>query len=237
MVEVLVLEEVDEVGSTSEVLKARVAAGELGECALLARRQTGGRGRMGRPWHSIEGNLLLSILLRPTSLRHPGHWSILSAVALAETVRPYLPEPGLLRLKWPNDALLQGGKLAGILLEAGTSPTPWLVIGFGVNLVRAPDDLERKVACLADWSPAPAAPVFARQLLAALQGWRARYVAEGFAPVQAAWLDAAHSPGERIVASVGKTRVEGTFRGLGDDGSLLLDGPAGEVAIPAGELA
>jgi len=158
MVEVLVLEEVDEVGSTSEILKARVAAGELGEYALLARRQTGGRGRMGRRWHSIEGNLLLSILLRPASLRHPGHWSILSAVALAKTVRPYLPEPGLLRLKWPNDALLQGGKLAGILLEANTSPTPWLVIGFGVNLARAPDDLERKVACLADWSPAPAAP-------------------------------------------------------------------------------
>lgn len=240
MGEDLVLEQVDEIGSTSEALKAR-AAGPSGEMALLARRQLGGHGRMGRPWRSIDGNLHLSVLLRPGSLRWPGHWSILSAVALADVVRPYLPEPGLLRLKWPNDALLRGGKLAGILLEAGTSgtptPAPWLVIGFGVNLAGAPDGLGREVACLADWCPTPDPAVFARQLLAVLQAWRTRYSDEGFGPVQAAWLQVAHRRGEPTVAGAGERRVEGRFRGLGQDGSLLLDGPEGEIAIMAGELA
>ena len=234
MVENIPLEMVDEIGSTSEALKARAACPGP-EAALLARRQSGGRGRLGRPWQSIDGNLHLSVLLRPQSLRWPGHWSILAAVALADTVRPYAPA-GTLRLKWPNDLMLNGGKLAGVLLEAGTAPGPWLVIGFGVNLAGAPSDLGRPVACLASATPAPAPEAFASLLLHALQRWRARYAAEGFAPVRAAWLAAAHAPGERIVVGAGGQRVHGAFRGLGDDGALLLDGPEGRLAITAGEL-
>ncbi len=226
------LEVVDEVGSTSEELKTR-AARPGPEAALLARRQSGGHGRLGRPWQSIDGNLHLSVLLRPPSLRWPGHWSFLAAVALADAVRAFLPDPGALRLKWPNDLLLDGGKLAGILLEAGTAPGPWLVIGFGVNLAGAPSGLGRPVACLASAAPAPAPEAFAVRLLQALQGWRARYATEGFAPVRAAWLAAAHAPGERIVVSTG---IQGAFRGLGDDGTLLLDGPEGVLAITAGEV-
>jgi len=228
------LETVDEIGSTSEALKGRAPCPGP-ESALLARRQSGGHGRLGRPWQSIDGNLHLSVLLRPQSLRWPGHWSILAAVALADTVRSYLPA-GALRLKWPNDLLLDGGKLAGVLLEAGVTAGPWLVIGFGVNLAGAPSGLGRPVACLASVAPAPAPEAFADRLLQALQGWRARYAAEGFDPVRAAWLAAAHAPGERIVVGTGAQRVHGAFRGLGDDGTLLLDGPEGELAITAGEL-
>ena len=235
MAEGIPLELVDEIGSTSEALKAR-AVHPGPEAALLARRQSGGRGRLGRPWQSIEGNLHLSVLLRPRSLRWPGHWSILAAVAVADTVRAFLPDPGALRLKWPNDLMLDGGKLAGILLEAGTTPGPWLVIGFGVNLAGAPSGLGRPVACLMSAAPAPAPEAFAGRLLQALQGWRARYAAEGFEPVRAAWLAAAHAPGERIVVGMAGRRVHGAFRGLGQDGALLLDGPEGELAITAGEL-
>lgn len=235
MVEGIALETVDEIGSTSEALKAR-AAGPGPEAALLARRQSGGHGRLGRPWQSIDGNLHLSVLLRPPSLRWPGHWSILAAVALADTVRPFLPEDSALRLKWPNDLMLDGGKLAGVLLEAGVASGPWLVVGFGVNLAGAPSGLGRPVACLASLAPAPAPEAFAARLLSTLQGWRDRYAVEGFAPVRAAWLAAAHAPGERIVVGLGEQRVHGTFRGLGDDGTLLLDGTEGELAIMAGEL-
>ena len=232
MIEDIPLETVDEIGSTSEALKARAAC-HGPEAALLARRQSEGRGRLGRPWRTVDGNLHLSVLLRPQNLRWPGHWSILAAVALTDTVRPYVP-PNALRLKWPNDLMLNGGKLAGILLEAGFAPGPWLVIGFGVNLAGAPSDLGRPVACLATAALAP--EVFADRLLRTLQGWRRRYAAEGFAPVRAAWLAAAHAPGERIVVGTGGKRVHGTFRGLGDDGTLLLDGPGGERSITAGEL-
>ena len=229
------LETVDEIGSTSEALKAR-AAGSGHDVALLARRQTGGHGRMGRPWHSIDGNLHLSVLLHLPTLQWPGHWSILAAVVLADAVRRYVPDPGALRLKWPNDVLLHGGKLAGVLLEAGVDESPWLVIGFGVNLAAAPPDLGRPVACLASVCAAPAPEAFAARLLDALQNWRARYGRDGFAPIQSAWLAAGPAPGDRIVAGVGKQRVQGAFHGLGHDGTLLLDGPDGPLAITAGEV-
>ncbi len=229
------LERVEEIGSTSEELKARAVDG-ANEAALLARRQTGGRGRLGRNWRTIEGNLHLSVLLRPRTLRWPGHWSILSAVALADTVRPYVPDANRLRLKWPNDLMLNGGKLAGILLEAGFTDPPWLVIGFGVNLAGAPLDIGRPTACLADMGPPPPPERFAAGLLDTLQRWRECYGREGFAPVQAAWLAMAHRPGDLLVAGAGKHRVQGAFRGLGPDGALLLDSADGEVAVASGEL-
>ncbi len=240
MITTTALEIVDEIGSTSDALKLRAVAGPGHEVALLARRQTGGHGRLGRAWHSIDGNLHLSVLLRPQVLPWPGHWSILAAVALAATARHYLPEPlpesAALRLKWPNDLLLGGGKLAGILLEAGFAGGPWLVIGFGVNLAGAPRGLGRPVADMASRCPAPAPEVFAARLLEVLQDWRARYDRNGFAPVRAAWLAMAHRPGEPIAVGMGKQRLNGAFRGLGDDGALLLDGPGGEFRVTAGEL-
>ena len=174
------------------------------------------------------------MLLRPRELRWPGHWSILSAVALADTVRPYVQGTDRLRLKWPNDLMLDGAKLAGILLEADVTDPPWLVIGFGVNLAGAPRDLGRATACLTGLAPAP--EQFADHLLGSLQQWRERYEREGFAPIKAAWLAVAHVPGDPVVVGAGTQRMQGVFRGLGADGALLLDSGNGEVAITAGEL-
>ena len=224
------LEIVSETGSTSEDLKQRAAAGAPCGIALLARRQTAGRGRLGRPWQSVEGNLHLSLLLRPALLRYPGHWSLLAAVAVLDALRTCLPNDAGLRLKWPNDVLLNGAKLAGILLEGG----PWLVIGFGVNLASSPDGLDRSTACAADLASPPAPDVFAHLLLSAVQGWRATYEADGFQPIRAAWLAAGPAPGEAMAVTVGQRRLEGAFHGIGADGSLLLDGPEGVVALTSG---
>ena len=229
------LEVVDEAGSTSDVLKARADAG-AGETALLARRQTAGHGRLGRPWRSIDGNLHLSVLLRPGTLSWPGHWSLLAAVALAGAVQADLPDGLALRLKWPNDLLLNGGKLAGVLLEAGGMADPWLVIGFGVNLAGAPDGLGRPVACLADAGVAPDPEVFARRLLTGLQAWRAAYQRDGFEPVRAAWVRLGPRMGGVLSVSSGAVVTTGSFRGIGDDGALLLDGADGPVTIVAGEV-
>ena len=172
------------------------------------------------------------MLLRPGPLRRPGHWSIVAAVALAHSVQPYAHGREL-RLKWPNDVLLDGGKLGGILLDAG-GPPPWLVIGFGVNLAAAPEGLGRKLAAL---NGAVSPEAFAPRLLEALQSWRTRYQHEGFGPVREAWLALGHAPGETLAADWGGRRVEGRFSGLAEDGALILDGADGPFMISAGELA
>ena len=231
MIAAIPLELVPEIGSTSETLKQRAAAGS-GEAALLATVQTAGRGRLGRSWSSPAGNLHVSVLLWPGVPVMPGHWSLLAAVALAACVAEGAAlATGRLRLKWPNDLMLDGGKLAGILLDSGGTP-PWLVIGFGMNLVAAPAGLGRAVACLGDHQVPPTPEAMARRLLARLAAWRVRYEAEGFAPVRAAWLDLGPEPGDPI--RVGAT--EGRFQGLGPDGALLLD-VAGETrSIVSGEV-
>lgn len=233
-VELVVMEAV---GSTSEMLKAGAQSG-AGETALLARRQTAGHGRLGRPWWSGEGNLQMSVSLRPAVLvgpgRAPGHWAILAGVALLEAVRSAAPA-AVLRLKWPNDLLFAGGKVAGVLVEAGlgdgAAGAPWLVIGFGVNLVAAPSQLGRPVACLADMGAAPEVVAFGRAVLDAMLRWRGRYDREGFGPIRAAWLAAGPASGEAVTMADG---TAGTFAGLGDDGALLL---ADGRAIRTGELA
>ncbi len=238
------LEQVDEIASTSDELKRRADQGAP-EAALLARRQTAGHGRHGRAWRGVDGNLHLSVLLRPKAAVTPGHWSLLAGVALAETVLAAYPAAEL-RLKWPNDLLLgpgprpggRVGKLAGILLEAGfdASPggAPWLVAGFGVNLAAAPADLGRPAADLA--ALAMPAPEFAALLLRSLDQWRRRYERAGFEPVRAAWLARGPVPGQAIAADVGGRRIEGAFRGIRQDGALLLAAPSGEVAVSSGEI-
>lgn len=231
------LETVASVDSTSEALKRRAAAGEMGEVALLARQQSVGRGRFERRWESPPGNLYLSALLRLGRVRAPGHWSILSAVVLAETVAALLPDPSAMRLKWPNDVLLGDAKLAGILLEAGDDHGPWLLIGFGVNLATAPDGLDRPTASLAGLVTPPAPETFARDLLARLEAWRARYASEGFEPVRTEWLSRGPDLGERVAATfAGGRRVEGVFDGLASSGGLRLATPTGPRTILAGEL-
>lgn len=226
----MALEIVESVGSTSDVLKARAEAG-AGECALMARVQTAGRGRLGRRWESPRGNLYLSVLLRPGSVRWPGHWSVMAGVALAETASGWAAA-GALGLKWPNDLMLDGAKLAGVLVEAGVGAgSPWLVIGFGVNLAEAPSGLGRETASLGGGVSAEA---FAGRLLAQLGVWRGRYAGEGFGPVRAAWLGWGPAVGARLVMA--GEAGEGKFAGLGDSGALLLDTASGRVAISAGEL-
>ncbi len=221
--------------STQRLCVTLAEAGEPEGLGVLADRQSEGQGTQGRAWESPSGNLALSVLLRPTGpLAEAPQWSLLAAVALAETVAACAPNADL-RLKWPNDLLLGGAKAAGILTQAAADPAgrlSWLVIGFGVNLRVAPDVPGRATACLGPDAP-PAADV-AAALLHSLDRWRRIRLLEGFAPIRAAWLR--HGPAHGAALSLTRPAIAGRFEGLAEDGALLL-GTGGRVhALRAGEI-
>jgi len=230
----------ESLGSTSDLCRSLAAAGEPEGLAVLARRQEKGRGRNGRAWLSAPGNLFFSVLLRPRGpIREGGLWSLLAAVALAETMAPLLPDPSALSLKWPNDLLLDGRKLAGILLDSaadGSGNLAWLVIGFGVNLAATPEVPNRAVAALAEFAPPPPPEQVAHALLARLDHWHRVRLIDGFAAVRAAWLARAHPLGAPVTLRLGGSDVGGSFAGLAEDGSLLLQSAGRVRAYAAGEI-
>lgn len=226
--------------STSDLCRSLAVAGEPEGFAALARQQTQGRGSRGRSWESPPGNLFLSVLLRPEErARNAAQWSLLAGVALGEALASYLPDAAALRLKWPNDVLLGGRKLAGILVDSSADPdgmVEWLVVGVGVNLVMAPQVPGRIVACLADLVAPPAPEDVAKMFLTRLGHWRQIREAEGFAPVRAAWLAQAPDLGSHVTLRLGEMQLGGGFAGLGEDGSLLLAVEGGVRTFTAGEV-
>ncbi|WP_419898002.1 biotin--[acetyl-CoA-carboxylase] ligase [Roseomonas sp. USHLN139] len=231
----------EELPSTQDTVLAAAAAGEPDGLAVLALAQTAGRGTQGRPWRSPRGNLFLSVLLRPPgAARELPQWSLLVAVALAEAVSHYLPEAGLLRLKWPNDLLLGGAKAAGILTQAapdGAGGIAWLTFGIGVNLAEAPPLPDRPTASLAGQGISPPRPVdFAWTLLGALDRWRDAQAAEGFAPIRAAWMARGPALGTPLTVRQTGEALQGSYAGLAEDGRLLLCGEAGRIAVSSGEI-
>lgn len=135
----------DTVGSTNDEARALAEAGDPGHVAVVARRQTAGRGRRGRAWLSEPGGLYLSALLRPSlPAGSAGLVPLAAGVAVAEATERFgaLPE-----LRWPNDVLLRGRKLAGILCESRLRPdgqgVAWVVVGIGVNVQQPAGALAR----------------------------------------------------------------------------------------------
>lgn len=227
--------------STSTTLKQGAEAGEAEGLAILARRQSAGRGRQGRGWESPAGNLYLSVLLRPAvPLRDAPQWSFVAAVALAETLKPLLPHEARLTLKWPNDLLLHGAKAAGILVETGVAASntlDWLCIGIGVNIASKPSLPDRVTFCLAELLPAPPAPeILAKALLHKLAHWHETRLAQGFTPIRDAWLR--HGPAMGAAVSVKRdgALIEGAFAGLSPEGGLKLAKDSEVQLILAGEI-
>ena len=147
---------------------------------------------------------------------------------MLEAARAMAPGASL-RLKWPNDLMAEGRKIAGVLIDAGPG---WVVIGMGMNVANSPDVPGRRTACLAEFGAVPDVVAVGEAVVAALETWRATYEREGPGPVLAAWVGAGHRPGERLVVG----SLDGAFAGLAPDGALLLD-VAGEVQrVVAGEV-
>ncbi len=224
---------------------ARLAGALSGPAWIMAHRQTAARGRRGRPWAMAEGNFAATLLLHPVeapevvALR-----SFVASLALYDAFVALTGRPQSFALKWPNDVLLNGGKVAGILLESiGTGRgVAHLAIGIGVNLVAAPEAAQvepgavRPVSLLAETGARVAPEEFLDHLAAAYARAEAEFVAGGFAPIRAAWLARAARVGERIVARTGVDSREGTFETVDDAGALILRTASGRQAIPAAEV-
>lgn len=214
---------VAETGSTNDDVAALAREGASEGLWLRAERQTGGRGRQGRGWHSPVGNLHASTLVRIQPDDPPAPTlALVAAVALHETIARYAPEA---RIKWPNDILIAGAKLAGILLERNNDA---VVIGFGVNLTHHPTELDRpatSLAALTDAAPAP--DLFLDLLAESFARWLGRWRSAGLAPVRTAWLWAAHPPGTALSTPEG----DGLFDGLDEAGALRLRLADGIVRI------
>ncbi|MBW6532089.1 biotin--[acetyl-CoA-carboxylase] ligase [Sphingomonas sp. RRHST34] len=213
---------VPETGSTNADLRsfARDGYGEHG-LWLRADRQTAGRGREGRAWDSPVGNLYASTLVRLAAGDPPAPTlALVAAVALEETVRAALPDAAALRLKWPNDLLLDGAKLSGILLERVDE---WVVIGFGVNVAHHPELADRATTSLCAAGATSDAATLQSELAATLAHWHARWREEGLGPVAERWRERAHPPGTELRARLPDGgEWHGRYETLDPGGALVL---------------
>ena len=231
----------DEASSTNDEAKARAEAGAPEGTVVWAHCQRAGRGRRGRAWVSPPGNLYLSIILRPScEARSVAQLSFVAALAVRDLVDGSLP--GRARCKWPNDVLVDGGKVAGVLLESALGPggrVDWVVIGIGVNLVSHPG-LEGPVpsTSLVAAGASPLAPDDALpSLLAALARRRQEWETQGFAAVRRVWLDRAHGLGGPVTVANGGQELAGIFEGLDAEGALVLaQADATPISISAGDV-
>ena len=216
------------IDSTNAEALRRAAAGAPHGTTVLAGAQTAGRGRRGRSWLSAPGNLYMTILVRPPDGVATAQLSFVAAVALGEALGPAVD----FRFKWPNDLLVGGRKIAGILVEADGAAA---AVGIGVNTAATPEGV-RGIA--ADLGGRRDARALGEDVCRAFEGRYRRWLAEGFAPVRAAWLARAAGLGEPVTAEGAAGAVSGRFERLGADGALVLRGPRGrEIEIAAGEVA
>lgn len=229
---------VPETASTNGDLAARIAGGEPvpeGDW-LVADRQTAGRGRQGRAWLDAAGNFMGSTVVHA----HVGDpplpsLALVAGLAAHNALSLLVPPPHRAELKWPNDVLVGGAKLAGVLLErAGDG----VVIGIGANLAVAPEVPGRRTIALSAFGPAPDRDLFARSLADAFAAELRLWRSAGMAALIARWSAAAHPHGTALlVGEPGEAPLAGSFAGLDATGALILalaDGT--KRIIQAGEV-
>ncbi|HEY1876785.1 MAG TPA: biotin--[acetyl-CoA-carboxylase] ligase [Rhizomicrobium sp.] len=229
----------DELDSTNEEARRLALAGEAGPVWVMARRQRAGRGRRGRAWQTEEGNLAATLLLSPNVPQAvSGQLSFAAALAVAEMAEYFVPTSNI-TVKWPNDVLAEGRKLAGILLEGASAKpgTNWLAIGIGVNLAGHPEGTEFPATSLADLGiAAPPAEEALTILAARFAHWYDVWMNTGFETLREAWLARAVALGTHIRARLPRETREGVFAGIDETGALLLNEGGRISAIAAGEV-
>lgn len=235
-------EALSETSSTNSECLARARAGDGGNLWITAERQSGGRGRRGRPWVSERGNLYASLLLiDPAPMDRLASLPLAVAVAVHQAIRRVLP-PGAepLEIKWPNDIMIGRRKTCGILIEGERLPDGRyaLIIGIGINVSVMPDNPIYPVTCLREQgSPASAEELFAHLFASMAEALAIWDEGRGIAGITALWRAAACGIGERITVNLPDRSISGLFAGIDDNGLLMLDTGAGRMLpIAAGDV-
>lgn len=224
---------------------ARQAPDLGGPTWICALEQTVGRGRRGRAWMMPPGNFAASLVLRPdVAPAQAALWSFVAALALRDALVAATGRPDGLRLKWPNDVLLNGGKIAGILLESTGrgGRVDSLIIGIGVNLAAAPDPTTLEpgavppVSVMGEYGIAIAPEDFLTHLARRFADWDQQFTTHGFAPIRRAWLRDAARMGQIITARMAREAVTGRFVDVDIDGHLVLETEMGRQTIAAADI-
>jgi BirA family biotin operon repressor/biotin-[acetyl-CoA-carboxylase] ligase len=230
------------IDSTSTEAIRLALDGDPGRLWVVAGEQTNGHGRRGRPWQTPSGNLAASLLMPvPDNGSQAATLGFAAGLALDSAIRAVAPDLSeKVRLKWPNDVLIDGAKVAGILLEAVSPPDGGnaVVVGIGVNVRHAPRDLPYPATSLAE----SGADVSAEALFGMLADswveqesvWNA---GQGFPRVRDSWLRHAAGIGAPIAVRLGAEVVRGTFETIDETGRLVVRAADGVArAISAGEV-
>lgn len=218
--------------STNDDVRAAAEAGEAEGLVITAAMQSGGRGRQGRVWESPQGNLYASVLLKPAGMpRVAPFYGFAVAVSIAAALQSCLPKADI-ALKWPNDVLVSGAKISGILLEVCADA---LIIGFGVNVAAAPQQTPYPATSLMAQGGHETPENLLNAVLAGLADWDEDLRANGFGRLRQEWLRRARK-GDMEVRLPGET-LRGTFADLDAEGRLrLLLADGTERAISTGDV-
>jgi BirA family biotin operon repressor/biotin-[acetyl-CoA-carboxylase] ligase len=234
----------DEIDSTNAEARRRAEAGETGPLWIAARRQTGGRGRRGRPWETGVGNLAATLLISTDKPPfQAAQVAFVAALAVADLATAYTT-PDLVTVKWPNDVLIAGRKVAGVLVESGAlgGGRLWLGVGVGVNLASPPVAAERPATSfaehlLAPQTQPPSPETALTQLAFAFDRWLDLWDSAGFDLIAQAWTARAHGLGRSCTARLERETLEGVALGLDADGALRLQLGDGAIRrITAGDV-
>jgi len=233
------------IDSTNSEAMRRARNGEPAGLWIWAESQTAGRGRSGRRWISEKGNLFVSLLLRPRCpLETAMQLSLVAGVALQDTVStvagPHVPSNEL-ALKWPNDLLLSGKKIGGILLESFDAVPDkgcGVVIGTGLNIASHPSDTLYPAADLAAHGISPSPAAVLEHLAASTKSWLGVWAeGAGFAAIREAWLTRSIPIGQSVRIKLETGEIFGAYAGIDETGSMrLIDEKGAEMRITAGDV-
>lgn len=226
--------DMDEVGSTNDEVK-KLSENVIGEKIVIsARNQTNGRGRRGRDWISLEGNLFLSLGFE-CDFKDLGAMVFVSSLSLWQTIQDLNPLLNV-KLKWPNDILVNDKKICGMLLEKGEGH--YLIVGIGVNIKAAPLLVSTIYPCtsLRDAGVEVERLEFLRSFIVNFDNYLNMWKMKGFAPIREAWVSHVKGLNDEIIVHMENDDLEGIFRGVDEHGSLLLETVGGIQKIHAGDV-